>query len=179
MFASIKTGLRPALSALSAALFLSLLTTPSPAQGPAAFASGLQAGKATESVTAAAAVVSTAYYQATLSLNCSGTSCQGDFPAVAAKRRLNLTRVSCLMSTATYSVYTAGRIDLRAADSSTAMVQFLPSDYSTDFGYHSLNRAIDVQVRSRQNARVLLFIASGGQASGAMCTAHGTLDTLE
>ena len=62
---------------------------------------------------------------------------------------------------------------------STAMAQFLPADYSTDFGYHSLNRAVDVQVRTRQNARVFLSLASGGQAQAATCTAHGTLDTLQ
>ena len=83
------------------------------------------------------------------------------------------------MQSATYGVYTAGRIDLRAIDGSTAMVQFLPADYSTDFGYHSLNRAVDVQVRTRQNARVFLFLASGGQAQAATCTAHGTLDTIQ
>ena len=178
MFATIQNGLRPALSAFSAALFLSLFTTPSPAQSPAALAAG-QAGKATESITAAATVVSTAYYQATLTLTCGGTSCMGDFPAVAGKRRLNLTRVSCLMNSATYGVFTAGRVDLRTAGNVSSTVQFLPADYSTDFGYHSLNRAIDVQVRATQNARVLLFLASGGQATSAVCTAHGTLDVLQ
>jgi hypothetical protein len=168
---------RLAVPALAAAL-LSFATIPSPAE-TSALASRLQPGKATESVAAAATVVSTAYYQATLSLNCSGTTCQGDFPAVGGRRQLNLTRVSCLMQSATYGVYTAGRIDLRAADGSTSMVQFLPADHSTDFGYHSLNRAVDVQVRTRQNARVFLFLASGGQAQAATCTAHGTLDTLQ
>jgi hypothetical protein len=168
---------RLALPAL-AAIVLSFTTIPSPAE-TSAFASKLQPGKATESIAAAATVVSTAYYQATLSLTCSGTTCQGDFPAVGGRRQLNLTRVSCLMQSATYGVYTAGRIDLRAADGSTSMVQFLPADYSTDFGYHSLNRAVDVQVRTRQNARVFLSLASGGQAFNATCTAHGTLDTLQ
>lgn len=161
-----------------AAALLSFTTIPSPAE-TSAFASKLQPGKATESIAAAATVVSTAYYQATLALTCSGTTCQGDFPAVGGRRQLNLTRVSCLMQSATYGVYTAGRIDLRAADASTSMVQFLPADYSTDFGYHSLNRAVDVQVRARQNARVFLSLASGGQAQAATCTAHGTLDVLQ
>ncbi len=168
---------RLALPAL-AAIVLSFTTIPSPAE-TSAFASKLQPGKATESIAAAATVVSTAYYQATLSLTCSGTTCQGDFPAVGGRRQLNLTRVSCLMQSATYGVYTAGRIDLRAADGSTSMVQFLPADYSTDFGYHSLNRAVDVLVRTRQNARVFLFLASGGQAQSEICTAHCTLDTLQ
>ena len=83
------------------------------------------------------------------------------------------------MQSATYGVYTAGRVDLRAADGSSSIVQFLPADHSTDFGYHSLNRAVDVQVRARQNARVFLSLASGGQAFNATCTAHGTLDTLQ
>jgi|SRR4029079_5209904 len=179
MFASIKNVLKSALPVLSAALFVSLSAAPSQAQPPAALASNLQPGKATESITAAATVVSTAYYQATLSLNCSGTTCQGDFPAIGGRRQLNLMRMSCLMNSATYGVYAAGRIDLRAADGSTSMVQFLPADHTTEFGYHSLNRAIDVQVRTRQNARVFLFLASGGQASAAVCTAHGTLDTLQ
>ncbi len=171
-------GLRKlALPALAAAL-LTFTTGPSPAE-TSAFASKLQPGKATESVVAAATVVSTAHYQATLSLTCSGTTCQGDFPAVGGRRQLNLTRVSCLMQSATYGVYTSGRVDLRGSDGSTSTVQFLPADYSTDFGYHSLNRAVDVQVRTRQNARVFLSLASGGQAFNATCTAHGTLDVLQ
>src|SRR5690349_722747 len=86
---------RFALPALTAAL-LTFTTGPSAAQPEAALGS-LHAGRAAESITPAATAVSTAYYQATLALTCSGTNCQGDFPAVAAKRRLNLTRVSCLM----------------------------------------------------------------------------------
>lgn len=168
---------RLAIPAVAAAL-LSFTTIPSPAE-TSEFISRLQPGKATEAVAAAATVVSTAYYRATLVLTCSGTNCQGDFPVVGNRRQLNLTRVSCLMQSATYGVYTAGRIDLRAADGSTSMVQFLPADYSTDFGYHSLNRAVDVQVGTKQNARVLLFLASGGQAQAATCTAHGTLDTVK
>jgi len=168
---------RLAVPAVAAAL-LSFTTIPSPAE-TSAFASRLQPGKAAESITAAATVVSTAYYQATLVLTCSGMTCQGDFPAVGNRRQLNLTRVSCLMQSATYGVYTAGRIDLRTTDGSTSMVQFLPADYSTDFGYHSLNRAVDVQVPTRQNARVFLSLASGGQAQAATCTAHGTIDTVK
>jgi hypothetical protein len=169
---------RLAVPAVAAAL-LSFTTIPSSAETSAS-ASRLQPGKAAESIAAAATVVSTAYYQATLALTCSGTNCQGDFPAVGNRRQLNLTRVSCLMQSATYGVYTVGRIDLRTTtDGSTAMVQFLPADYSTDFGYHSLNRAVDVQVRTRQNARVFLSLASGGQAQAATCTAHGTLDTIQ
>jgi hypothetical protein len=168
---------RLALPALAAAL-LSFTTGPSPAES-AAFGSRLQPGKATESIATAATVVSTASYRATLALTCSGTTCQGDFPAVGNRRQLNLTRVSCLMQSATYGVYTSGRIDLRAADGSTATVQFLPADHSTDFGYHSLNRAVDVQIPTRQNARVVLSLASGGQALAATCTAHGTLDVIK
>jgi hypothetical protein len=168
---------RLAVPALAAAL-LTFTTVPSPAES-SAFASKLQPGKATESIAAAATVVSSAYYRATLPLTCSGTTCEGDFPAVGNRRQLNLTRVSCLMQSATYGVYTAGRIDLRAADGSTSMVQFLPADYSTNFGYHSLNRAVDVQIPTRQNARVFLSLASGGQAFAATCTAHGTLDIVK
>lgn len=168
---------RLAVPALAAAL-LSFATGPAPAE-TSPFSSRLQPGKAAESVAAAATVVSSSYYRATLVLTCSGTNCQGDFPFVGNRRQLNLTRVSCLMQSATYGVYTAGRIDLRATDGSTSMVQFLPADYSTDFGYHSLNRAVDVQVPTRQNARVLLFLASGGQAQAATCTAHGTLDVIQ
>ena len=177
MIRTASRGLRRlALPAFAAAL-LSFTTIPAPAETSALAKS--QPGKATESIAAAATVVSSAYYRTTLVLTCSGTNCQGDFPVVGNRRQLNLTRVSCLMQSATYGVYTAGRIDLRAADGSTSMVQFLPADYSTDFGYHSLNRAVDVQVPTRQNARVLLFLASGGQAQAATCTAHGTLDVIQ
>ena len=65
-------GLRKLAMPAVAAIVLSFTTGAAPAQ-TSALPSKLQPGKATESITAAATVVSTAYYQATLSLTCGGT----------------------------------------------------------------------------------------------------------
>jgi hypothetical protein len=109
----------------------------------------------------------------------SGPFCSGYFPAVAGRRRLNLTRMSCYMHSATYSTYATGKIVLHAADGSSSLVQYLPADHSTEWGHHVLNRTVDVQVASRQHISVALILASGGQALDAACTAHGTLETLQ
>jgi hypothetical protein len=167
---------RLALPMLSCALALSLTANPASAQAP----SKRPPGHVVEAVTSAATVVSTANYQATLTLNCNGgTQCAGEFPAVAGRRRLNLNRMSCFMHSSEYAVYASGKIELRAANGSESVVQFLPTDYSTDWGYHLLNRAIDVHIASRQQIRVVLLLASGGQTRDATCTAHGVLETLQ
>jgi hypothetical protein len=179
MLTSIQKPSRAALPMLTAVL-LSFFSNPSSAQGPAASSPHLVPGRAMERITPQATVVSTANYQVALALTCTGnTHCEGDLPPVGGRRQLNLTRMSCYMLTSTYSNYALGQIDLRSGNTSLSLAQVLPADYSTQWGYHSLNRAIDVRIAARQSIRVLLDLASGGQAYAAVCTAHGTLDTLQ
>jgi hypothetical protein len=71
------------------------------------------------------------------------------------------------------------KIVLHAADGSSSLVQYLPADHSTEWGHHVLNRAVDVQVASRQHISVALILASGGQTQEAACTAHGMLEILQ
>ena len=186
-FALSSSGLRRvALPMLSGMLLLSLSGDPSPAQPAAPLASKLAPGHAVETITPAATVVSTAHYQVLLPLTCNTTGsgvtgpfCVGYFPALANRRRLNLTRMSCYMRSATYSTYATGKIVLHAADGSGSLVQYLPVDHSTEWGHHVLNRAIEVQVAAKQHISVALILASGGQALEGVCTAHGTLETLQ
>ena len=149
---------RLALPALAATL-LSFTTIPSPA---------------------APTVVSTAHYQAALTLTCSGQSCFGDFPAIGVRRRLNLTRVTCHLHSAQYAAYATGKVQLRTPGNVVGLAQFLPADYSTDWGFHLSNSAADVQVPAGYAVNITLSLApGGGNALDAACTAHGTLETLQ
>jgi len=149
---------RLAVPAVAAAL-LSFTTIPSPA---------------------ATTVVSTAHYQAALTLTCSGQTCFGDFPAIGGRRRLNLMRVTCHLHSAQYAAYASGKIQLRTPGNVVTLAQFLPADYSTDWGFHLINSAADVQVPGGYAVNVSLALApGGGNALDAACTAHGTLETLQ
>jgi hypothetical protein len=169
-----------ALSVTTAALFSPLCVSVETAQASPDRA--LRPTRTVERITPRAVqVVSTSNYQVALPLNCyaGATTCWGDLPVVRPRRRLNLTRISCWMTTATYSKFTLGQVDLRRGDTSLTLVSVLPADYSTDFGYHSLNRAVDIHIQTGHHVRILLDIASGGQTNASACTAHGTLDVLE
>jgi hypothetical protein len=169
-----------ALSAVATALLLPFSGDRAPAQTLAVAIARPASVSTVERITPEATVVSTAHYHATVNLSCNGsTNCQGDFPVVPGRRRLNVTRVSCNMTTATYSTFAAGALQLVANGTPVDMVQALPVDYTTSSGYHSLNRAVDVQIKARQNLRVLLFVVSGGQTFDGVCTAQGTLETLQ
>ena len=137
-----------------------------------------QAGRAVETIAAAGVtVISTAHYQATLALTCtSGGVCTGNFPAMGVRRRLNLTRMSCYLRSSTYATYATGKIEL---EPSNVLVQHLAADHSTEWGHHTINNAIDVQINARQYVSVALSLASGGQAFEATCTAHGTIEVLQ
>ena len=179
MIRNASPGLRRlALPALAAAL-LSFTTIPSPAQPVAGAAT--KAGRAIERITPEAlAVVATAHYQAALTLTCSAQNCSGDFPAIGNRRRLNVTRVTCHLHSAQYAAYASGKIQLRSPGNVVTLAQFLPADYSTDWGFHLINSAIDVQVPGGHGVNVSLSLApGGGHALDAMCTAHGTLETLQ
>jgi hypothetical protein len=129
---------------------------------------------------AAATIVATAHYQFPLTLTCGAQDCSGYFPAVTAKRRLNLERVTCHLHSAQYGAYASGKISLRTAGNVTSTVQFLPADYSTQWGFHLINSAVDVQVVAGLQFGVVLSMAPGsGNAYDAACTAHGTLEFLQ
>jgi hypothetical protein len=133
---------------------------------------------------AAATVIETVHYQATLTLSCADRICEGSFPAVGGRRRLNITRVTCLMGTTADSTFSVGRIQLHGADSlPLPQYQYLPADHSTPsdafgFGYHSLNSTVDMQIPARQHIKVMLFLASG-TVTAAFCSTSGTLDKLQ
>src|SRR5688572_24103353 len=115
MFTSIQHFALPAV----AAALLTFATGPSGAQTP----TSRVAGKAIERITPEATVVSTSHYQSSQSLICSGQACRGEFPVIASRRRLNLTRVSCFMHTAEYSTYSHGKIDVRTAGNISSLGQ--------------------------------------------------------
>jgi hypothetical protein len=118
------------------------------------------------------------HYQAELALKCTGSLCSGDFPQLGRKRRLNVTRMTCLMRGSDGSTYDLGRIELLDADGVFVLEQFLPVDFSSSNGQHTLNRAVDIQVLGKQHLAAFLFLSSG-TAGFAFCTASGTLDILQ
>lgn len=185
MLTSMQKLPRLALPMFSAMFLLSFSGSSSQAQVPGLLGPKRAPGHAVETITPAATVVSTAHYQVVLPLSCSsgsgdiGPFCSGHFPVVAGRRRLNLTRMSCYMRSATYSTYATGKVVLHAADGSGSLVQYLPADYTTEWGHHVLNRAVDVQVAAKQHISVALILANGGQTLDAACTAHGTLEVLQ
>jgi len=157
MFVSRMRVPRPTLPALSGLVCLMLSGAASPAQ----------------------TVVETVHYQAEIGLNCFlGTDCYGSFPKPGAKRRLNITRVTCAVGATAGSKFGYGSIYLRRADNTIALAYRLPVDHSGTNGLHMLNRAVDVQVGPNQHILADLLLASG-TASSAQCTASGTLDKLQ
>jgi hypothetical protein len=152
---------RTALPVFSATLLLALSGTPSTAAEPV--------------------IASTAPYHASLALRCSSGAhfCRGELPAVLSRRRVKLTRVSCVLRGAEYSAYANGKLETRRAntDGSFSLLQFLPADYSTQWGYHVLNAAVDAYINPGHLLSVTLSLAPGsGTAYDASCTAHGTTE---
>jgi hypothetical protein len=127
----------------------------------------------------AATVISSTHYQAALTLTCNNDTCTGDFPAVPNRRRLTLSRVTCHLHSAQYAAYGSGRVNMRTTGNVVSLVQFLPAEYSTEWGFHLINAAADAQFAATQRVSVALSVAPGsGTAYDAACTAHGTLDLL-
>jgi hypothetical protein len=68
---------------------------------------------------------------------------------------------------------------MRTTGNVISLVQFLPADYSTEWGFHLINAAANAQFAATQRVSVALSVAPGsGTAYDAACTAHGTLDLL-
>jgi hypothetical protein len=91
--------------------------------------------------------------------------------------QLNITRVSCVLLATAGSEFLDGIISLQNATADILLGEFLPVDFSSSGGRHSLNRAVDLQIAANQHMHVLLDLASG-TPTAAFCTATGTLSTL-
>ena len=133
-------------------------------------------GHSVEMIGPTAAITSTAHYQAQISLTCGG-SCEGDFRRPGVNHQLNITRVSCVLLATAGSEFLDGIISLQNATADILLGEFLPVDFSSSGGSHSLNRAVDLQIAAAQHMHVTLDLASG-TPTAAFCTATGTLSTL-
>jgi hypothetical protein len=132
-------------------------------------------GHSFEMIGPTAAITSTAHYQAQIGLTCGG-ACEGDFRRPAANHQLNITRISCVLIATAGSEFLDGIISLETA-TDILLGEYLPVDFSSSGGRHSLNRAVDLQIAANQHMHVLLDLASG-TPTAAFCTATGTLSTL-
>jgi hypothetical protein len=178
MFTSIPRRFALTLPMLSA-LLVTLSGQPSPAAPLGTFVPAGSPGQANVMVGQAATVLSTAHYQAQLGLTCTGNNiCSGNFPAVAPKRRLNLTRITCILQGSAGSTFAVGESVLTNANSSSSSAQFLPPAFTSSTGVHTINQAVDMQVKATQYVLVA-FILAAGTFSSAVCTATGTLETLQ
>jgi hypothetical protein len=131
--------------------------------------------------TSAATIASSSHYQASLRLACNGAQlCRAEFPSLGNRRPLTLTRMSCVLRSAEYAEYASGQMEVIAANGSQSLVQLLPADYSSKWGYDVINSAIDVQIASKQRFSVSLFLAPGsGVAYQATCAAQGIFEVLQ
>src|SRR6185312_15909593 len=91
-------------------LLVALSGQPAPAQASRSLAG--TPGQASVTISAAA-VASSAHYQANLALNCTPSFCSGDFPAPGAKHQLNLTRINCVLVATAGSTFSDGDIALQ------------------------------------------------------------------
>jgi hypothetical protein len=122
-----------------------------------------------------ATVIATEQYQAELPAACA-SFCRVEFPAPAAKHRLNLTRVSCWI-TGNVAINLA-TLQLISAENSRLLSQFLPIVAPAVSGNQLLNQTVDMQVGPKQHARIE-FERTAGDFAGADCTVTGTVDTLQ
>jgi|SRR3954469_23955044 hypothetical protein len=129
----------------------------------------------------AVTVTSTAHYQRQFNLNCSGTQCGGTIPAPGAKRQLNLTRMNCFVAATSGSQFGHGEIILVTGTNTTVVNEFLPVGYLASSGVGvaiTFNHAVDMQVAAAQHV-ILSFNLLSGTVEQTLCTATGTLDTLQ
>lgn len=138
--------------------------------------SHLKPGQSIEMIAPAAKITSTVHYQANIGLDCSETRCSGSFRRPGSHHRINITRISCVLTGPAGSTFTFGELRLDPPHASS-VAQYLPVDFSSSDGSHTLNRAVDMQIEARDQLTVLLFLASG-TAFSAACTVTGTLSTL-
>lgn len=161
------------------ALLVTLSGQPSPAQTSNAFAPAGKPEEAQVMIGAEATVLSSVHYQARRVLSCGGTLCSGNFPAVGPKRRLNVTRMNCFIQGTAGSTFSIGVVQLKNASNGILLDEYLPGVYSAPNGFHTLNQAIDMEVIATRHITVNLVVSTGDTASAGVCTATGTLDTLQ
>jgi hypothetical protein len=140
--------------------------------------SKLGPGQTAEVVGPALTVVSTVHYQAFIELVCQPNGCSGPFRKVGRNRRLNITRMSCYVST-NPPTKAAGYIQLANDTASNPLLQFLPvDDFDADSGTNLFNSAVDMQVPSGWHLSVQFNVATG-TPNQALCTATGTLSRFK
>ena len=100
-----------------------------------------------------------------------------EVPKPGAKRRLNVTRITCFSRNGRLNFFHQW-IQLQNATDGLVLDEYLPGVYSSSNGAHTLNQAIDIQVSANRHIAVALVLATG-DAVEAACTATGTLDTLQ
>jgi hypothetical protein len=131
-------------------------------------------------LTAHATTVTSVHYQKQIFLSdCTGTFCGGAFPVPGTSHRLEITRVNCFLAASAGSTLLYGQIQLTNSNNTVALAQFLPIDYTSPDGQaRTLNQAVDVLVGPTQHLNVSFNFATGTVVQG-ICTASGTLDTLQ
>ena len=137
----------------------------------------LAPGKVQETIAPAATVVSTVHYQAYAGLSCFTSLCLFSFPKPGRKHRLNLTGLACDLHGTDGSTFDQGFLELRDAVNNVLFREYVPVDFSSSLGVHTLNRAVDMQIGASQYVEVQLFLATGS-VLGAICSITGTMDTL-
>lgn len=137
----------------------------------------LRPGQSVEAIGSAATITSTAHYQVSLVLTCSGAACIGDFPRPGRNRLITVTRVSCAFIGTGNATVGPDHADVVDAKGTIKVGAYLPIDYTTAQGWNILNQAIDLQVVGSQHLEVTMFFPTG-EASEGGCTATGTLSTL-
>ena len=138
----------------------------------------LKPGQASVVMSPALTVLSTAHYQATVGVTCSGTTCFGNFPAPGTKKRLSVTRIYCyLQSNNAGSKFGYARAELHDYQNTLLISEFLSDIYTSPAGTHTLNNAVDLDVAGGQHLAVNLNLATDVGLFG-YCTASGTLSTL-
>jgi hypothetical protein len=117
----------------------------------------------------AKAAMTEVYYQRAFSLDCSGSACKLDLPKVAANTRLNITRVSCAMATASAH---GGIVQFEYNANAAPVKQYLaPIQVSQLVAL--FNQDMDILVPAQKVVGITLF--SGLSASSASCTLTGRL----
>lgn len=138
----------------------------------------LAPGQSVEAIAPAVTVLSTVHYQAMLALSCGFHTCYGSFPNAAAKRRINVTRISCtITSQNANSVFGTGEVDLYNSTLTLLARQELVNIHTNAAGVHSTNDAIDLLVASGQHIYVSLLISNDNAFIGS-CSVSGTMDVL-
>ena len=138
-------------------------------------------GHAVESIMPNLTVVSTNHYQAELTLTCSSNACDGNFPAVAANRRLHLERMNCTMGTTGVTTAWSGQIALYRANNSYVLSYWLLPGQTGGNGAggsdHVYDQPINLQLLAGQYIWIRLL--ASGNAYVAYCTASGTMDAVK